>query len=593
MKGDVYILFMEKSSNLLSVDGYSGFIIQNKFMRAAYGEKLREELSNNNRLLRIVDLHDSPVFDISAYPSIIIRQNKTPSDDHEISWIDIKSNTKSQTESKLQKGGVERQIRQSDLGGEFWHSFAGENSFEAETVELSNLCRQIGKGAVSGNTSVYLVSDTEIEEYDLEEEYILSVLRGGDVVRYEIEPEENLSNLIYPYSVVDGEPDLADPDQIPNIISYLEESRDELETRKNYGERLIDQGYEWYELTYNAPGMLNEKIVFPDISPENRFAHDENGEFACLDTVYYLVRETVDDGFHSDFLTAVLNSQLMNSIFENISPKVRGGYKRYKTQYVESLPIPTTREIENTSGDLIYNITSEFANNVVESEISGTDDPHDALVRFSTLMKELKSQKRLLNISILDHIGSSYERQPITDVGLTQPPRNAANSKLQYTSKQHPNLRVGSTRVDRESPNTVLIKATARYKPDDEDAYDTDQWGYTETDYLPAFRITDLTKTEADLIEHFVPVAVDKAGGFVNFRETATKTNSLVDRLKAIELPDVDDVADDLENYLETVERAEELDEKIEETDDLIDEIVYELYGLTDEETKIVEEAVS
>ncbi|ELZ56536.1 putative restriction/modification enzyme [Halorubrum hochstenium ATCC 700873] len=51
-------------------------------------------------------------------------------------------------------------------------------------------------------------------------------------------------------------------------------------------------------------------------------------------------------------------------------------------------------------------------------------------------------------------------------------------------------------------------------------------------------------------------------------------------------------MADDLENHLETVERAEELDEKIEKTDDLIDEIVYELYGLTDEEIEIIEEAV-
>lgn len=41
---------------------------------------------------------------------------------------------------------------------------------------------------------------------------------------------------------------------------------------------------------------------------------------------------------------------------------------------------------------------------------------------------------------------------------------------------------------------------------------------------------------------------------------------------------------------MDAVERAEELDEK---TDDLIDEIVYELYGLADEEIGIVEEAVA
>jgi hypothetical protein len=53
-----------------------------------------------------------------------------------------------------------------------------------------------------------------------------------------------------------------------------------------------------------------------------------------------------------------------------------------------------------------------------------------------------------------------------------------------------------------------------------------------------------------------------------------TKTNSQVDRLKAIELPDVDDVAGCLENYLQTVEHAEEFDKKITKIVDLMDEIV-------------------
>jgi type II restriction/modification system DNA methylase subunit YeeA len=85
---------------------------------------------------------------------------------------------------------------------------------------------------------------------------------------------------------------------------------------------------------------------------------------------------------------------------------------------------------------------------------------------------------------------------------------------------------------------------------------------------------------------------LNEAGGFAGFRETATKTNSLVDRLRALTLPDVDAVSDGLESYRRTKERADELDEKIERTDALIDEIVYDLYGLTEEEIEIVEEAV-
>ena len=126
----------------------------------------------------------------------------------------------------------------------------------------------------------------------------------------------------------------------------------------------------------------------------------------------------------------------------------------------------------------------------------------------------------------------------------------------------------------------------------DEGAHETDGNGYTETDPLLALRITDLTSTEADLIEAFVPVAVDEADGFAGFRETATKTNSLIDRLRALTLPAVEDVREGLASYQETMARAEEPEAKIERTDELIDELVYELYGLTDEEIDIVEETV-
>jgi len=51
-------------------------------------------------------------------------------------------------------------------------------------------------------------------------------------------------------------------------------------------------------------------------------------------------------------------------------------------------------------------------------------------------------------------------------------------------------------------------------------------------------------------------------------------------------------VRDGLDTYREQIARAAELDAQIERTDELIDEIVYELYGLTDEEIAIVEDAV-
>ncbi len=307
------------------------------------------------------------------------------------------------------------------------------------------------------------------------------------------------------------------------------------------------------------------------------------------------------------YVLALINSKLLFLCLQSISNVFRGGYITCTKQYFRELPIQQiqfgmddedresvvdeylndyARGLEGHSfGEMIGNLRDHL-----RSEEEGV--VHDVLVRLAQEMSGMNNQKYDLNLSLRDHLGSYSDDQTLAEVGLTQPPDGASESILTETTETRPNLRVGEATVVRESPTSVEIRLTARYKPDDEDAHETDQWGYTETEPLAALEITDLTEAEADLIEHFVPVAVEEAGGFADFRETATKTNSLVDRLRKLTLPAVNDVRDGLASYIETKERADELEAKIDRTDDLIDEIVYELYGLTDEEIEIVEEAV-
>jgi hypothetical protein len=187
----------------------------------------------------------------------------------------------------------------------------------------------------------------------------------------------------------------------------------------------------------------------------------------------------------------------------------------------------------------------------------------------------------------MDYLGNYSEGPKLTDVGFYQP---TDGSILNATADEYNNHQIQNVRTVRDD-YSITIEVTARYKPEDQDKFETDGYGYTETDYFEAFTLTDLTDKEAALIEAFVPVAVeDEIGGF---SDNATKTISLIDRLKDITLPDIDDVQDDLQRYIKTKQRAEELDEKIEKTDQLIDEMVYDLYDLTEEEIEIVEEAVN
>jgi type II restriction/modification system DNA methylase subunit YeeA len=202
---------------------------------------------------------------------------------------------------------------------------------------------------------------------------------------------------------------------------------------------------------------------------------------------------------------------------------------------------------------------------------------------------DYRNKRQSLNLELLDYLGN-YEVGPkLPDIGLYHP--NDSNI-LNATTAEYDKLRVGDVMVERDD-GRVKISATARYKPENEDAHETDQWGYTETEYYDAFLLTDLTEEEAILVEVFVPLAVEKADGFAGFRDNATKTNSILDRLKSIVLPDINDINDDLDRFMRSVERAEELDTKIERTDDLINEIVYDLYNLTDKEIEIIEENVT
>jgi len=611
MKGDVYVLFMEVASDLLCDQGLTGYIIQNKFTKAKYGSEIREKISNDEKIVEVIDFHDSPVFDITAYPMILLRQKTEPPATHQFMWRDIKEDNKKPIERKLTSDETGWTITQSDLGSDVWHPFASDDVTSSDTIPIEDFADQIGQGAIPGNTEVYLVDNETVEEYNLERDYIRRVLRGGDVGQFTIESPDELSQLIYPYDIVDGEPELTTPDQIPNIISYLEEFKSDLIERKNYGKRLVDQGYEWYELRYEAPGMINKKIVFPDISPENRFAYDQSGDFVCLDTVYYIVRGDSNQQYESEYLVSILNSSFLDYIFDRMSPKVRGGYRRYKTQYIEDLPIPT---IEFTNGERLNDDARERIETVTDGVLSGEltatgaldsypdgeEVLHDALCHTSQLISDTKRDRQTYNLNLLDYFGIPSDGLPDSMAGetldaLQMPVAGVADTPLAETATDHEGLRIEGVSFA-EDGGRLVMAADISYKVDDDDPRETDRWdrlAESEFETYEAMAFVGLSDGMETLLRNFVPVAVAEKGGFAGFRQSASKNISPLDRLQALTLPDIEQVRDGLEQYIEVKARADELDEKIEKTDALIDEIVYDLYGLTDEEIEIVEETVN
>ena len=602
---DLYVYFIQRGLEVLRDDARFGYITSNKFMRADYGTEVRSYLKQNSVIEEIVDFGELPVFDTaSTFPAILILKNSN-SGDHQGKVTRVKS----LDFDKISEIVAEEHYFTSDQGlNDNGWSLAREEKLniqaKMETIgtQLSNyLPGEINWGIKTGLNKAFVIDEeqkTSLVQRDPQSEDLIEPLVVGDNVRrYRIENADQYL-IVIPSGWTQDQSNLAEEEAAWNwlaseyeaIAEYLSEFEDE--ARERY-----DQGEFWWELRpCDYYGVFDEpKLIYPEISMSPRFTIDFEGHY--LNNKCFVM--PTDDSYLLTLLNSTLLFEIAKLYVSILGDGDAGGRLELRTVHVERLPIADPdpemdRTIRDSVIEDLLNRYGEWIEGNSEGALTSACKTAKQGIqrRFLSILgdKMLKyhTDRGQYNLNLLDYLGN-YEAGPtLPDIGLFQP---ASSSVLDATAEDYENLRIGNVRTERDD-TTVTILATARYKPEDHDAYETDTYGYAETDFFEAFSLADCSETEAALVEAFVPAAVEVASGFAGFRETATKTNSLIDRLKAITLPDPDDVADDLERYVETKKRAAELDERIEKTDKLIDEIVYDLYDLTDEEIEIIESAV-
>lgn len=436
-------------------------------------------------------------------------------------------------------------------------------SIPRDFVKLESITKSVSEGIHSGKDEVFFLGPETITEYSLEEDLLKPVLKGKDIKKY-LPPKTGLK-VIYPYKNDEVIPKNQLQNDYPNTWSYLKENEGKLRER----EYVLDSGKEWYELWCERKEEIyeNPKILLPEIADSNKFTLDTGDNEYFFNTKVKSIRTTQEN--HIKTLLGVLNSKLLEFMYRGIAPPKRGGFRAYKSGFLYELRVP------RDSQSRIHDLVDEMLN--------------------------LKSEYSNLNLSVLDYLGISTDDGISDSIGgetlgdLYMPPAGLADSPLSKTAEDYEGLRVEDVHFESDGARLVM-HAEVSYKPDEDDPRETDNWGRLAEDEFESYEamvFTGLSDAEETLVREFVPVAVDEAGGFADFRQSAKQTISLVDRLEDLTLPDVDATRDGLERYMEVKNRADELDEKIEKTDTLIDEIVYDLYGLTDEEIEIVEEAVA
>lgn len=563
---DLFVLFSYQAIQLTKNNGYQSFITPSSLKTEKYARALRQYLIENTSIKSLVDFGEREVFpDVDRQYIIYVISRENPGE------------TKTAIIEYHGKEYIQIFKLYQDMFNEYNNSsFRIDLSLEdlelKEIIEDTSInlgsicCVNPGIVAYSGSHSDLDFKKDDVIHYEKKGEGFKPYLQGNDIQRY-------LLNWDGKYIDYDSKRKHFHRPKYPELFEL-----DKVIFRRISGEnnRLISCfDFDSYYTSQRAVHAVNWQSTIEEYrSPSD----------------YDAVKHA--DKYDTRFLNALSNSSISAYYFDKFlaTGTLQGSYTDVNPEDIRQLPI---REIPVNilRNGIEQDLTITSIDDLPRASELNTSKMYSFLCLLPEWVKTNNTKLNKLNTNLLDYIGSYSEGPVLTDMGYYQPPDGVRDSKLTATEEDYENLRIGEVICKRKGKGRIVIYATARYKPEDKDR-ETDQWGYTETEPVPAMQLSNLTETEADLVEAFVPVVVDKAEGFANFRETATKTNSLIDRLKVLTLPEPDDVVNDLDRYKDAVKRAEELDKKIEKMDDLIDEIVYELYGLTDEEIEIIETSV-
>jgi hypothetical protein len=310
-----------------------------------------------------------------------------------------------------------------------------------------------------------------------------------------------------------------------------------------------------------------EKLLLRDISDRPVAAYDGDGLFA-LNTLYS-GRSRPDSALSLEFVLAVVNSTFSATYFQQVygGTHVNGGYLRCKPMFAANLPIPVRRQSASAAA-------------------ATTDrETRDELARLATGVAEFCRERASVTLSLPETTGPRLGDLDHRVLGT--------GSMLEETTTDRSGLRIGRVVTDAGSEATaaveraghdddagcVVVAATVRYRPERSDR-ETDEWGFAETDPIPAFAF-EVGADRADLIRGVVPRAAEGRG----FTPRAGKTISPLDRLRAIRLPRLDDAR----GFLADWRRASALDADVRATDAEIDRRVYRSFGLSEAEVAVVE----
>ena len=292
---DTYLLFIEKSFQLLKPNAVNAFIIPNTWLINLKLEKFRKYIVEQNTILNIVHYHKN-VFENAVVDTQVVIFRKQISENNLVNileYVDIEN----------PKVTTINQDKWKKLNGDTINIFIDENmqkiidEIKKKSTPLSYVCKvvngmkpyEIGKGKPR-QTKVMVSSRIYDAEYKVDDSY-RELLRGKDINKY---------------------------------VTLWD------------GKRWIKYGDNLGAPRYSANFDLPEKIVIRQTS-DRLIATLDTQKFVCMNNMHIV--NSHDKYYNLKYILAIINSKLMDYYYETLNPEKGEVLAEVKKENVEKLLI--------------------------------------------------------------------------------------------------------------------------------------------------------------------------------------------------------------------------------------------------------------
>ena len=375
---DKYFVFIQRAIELLNPKGYLGYIIPHKFFLTQGGKELRNFITSNSQISKIIHFGVAQVFpERSTYTAILILQKE------EMDEFKFKRIKKISPEMLADLDGFV-QYKSVNYNSDPWIFLSPEteavfNKFNNEQFVPLKEVAEITVGLQTSADKIYIfepeeeTQDTYIftkngQKHEVEKGICLSAIY--DLSFGLFDTIEGNAQMIFPYFINDDQAELISEEDFkasfPLAWTYLNNFKDKLEKRSLQGKNPI-----WYQFGRSqslAKFHNTPKLIWSVLATEAPYAMDITDlQFTGGGNGPYYALISKSD-YSLLYFLGILSHPIIENMVKSGASEFRGEYYSHGKQFLDNLPI---RKIDFNKSDELekYNFIIKTVENLINTKI--------------------------------------------------------------------------------------------------------------------------------------------------------------------------------------------------------------------------------